>query len=1172
MRLCTFVRPKRGRGRLGSRAHRQSRRALQTLCVVACVTPPGAIAAGQTAVWDGSAGIWEDPAHWSTNPNYPDYRGGTTYDAVINGGSVTQSSYGLTVDRLTLSDASLAAYVLAANLGWTVNGNSAWAAGSVFVGGTGTTNNGTLDLQADVTLGSVDNSLPAFSNVGTLIKSVGQGGSTNFNAAFTNAGTVDVRAGWLSVNGGYTQTAGETKLSGGGLISNTALDLRAGKLSGAGDLNAAVNVAGAVSIEPAAAGILNPWENLTVDGAGAAATLADGTLQVGRRVYYTYYTRDLAVGVGGPGSFTQSGGTNDITRALILGELAAGDGHYALTAGTLKVATDENVGEAGTGVFDQTGGEQTVSGNLTVAGQQGAVGTYSLKNSNLTVGTAGQAGTGVLTVGRSGTGAFTQAGGDVELEGDLVVGKEADGTGEYTLKGGTLNGTGDAVVGAAGHGTFNHNDGTHGANRVVVGRDAGGHGTYTQAAGTTNGPAGIDVGSHGYGDFYHFGGTVATYLGALRVGAESDGRGTYTLADGAELQAKSEVVGDAGHGDLVQIGGTNHVGLSQEGVISGTLYVGGQAGGRGTYTLSGGEVKALNITVGHHGGGLFAQSGGTVTLPLNGSPTDPQGDLLVVGDSPDVTARYQMTGGTLDVQEEHVGENPLGGGSEQATGVFHQEGGVHTVGAKGLYVGMNAGSFGVYELQSDHPDFDAHKLSALGVTVGYQGHGRFVHSAGLHEVGTANSHADLVIADKAGSFGEYRLSDQSTVGGASSQLLVSGNETVGRLGLGAFTQTGGLHQVAGTLTVAAGGAATYHMSGGNLQVRDETLGTNADALETSGGFDQTGGTHTVSAALTLGATNNSAGLYTLAGGTLNAGSVAVRRGAFLQSGGEANVTNDLQISAGATATLSGGTLSAANVRNAGTFEFSGGTLTGNLVNDGTANFSGGGARVIDGNFTNNPGATYKTTNTTVMATGQFTDNGQHVSDPSDEYYNDLTIGRTGVIAGWGRNRYFIGGDFMIESTRGAEWDTRANELHFDGATSHAFTIAGDDRGADPRGYDRNFAWSELALGRGAGLALLDGNATAGGALYVDTVVLADGVAQVGSIEGNGLSIYYDPALPDNAYLAGRTYALGGGGSLAPVPEPAAGGMVGLLSAAGLLRRRRRRPVGGRSMGAVRDLT
>jgi hypothetical protein len=69
------------------------------------------------------------------------------------------------------------------------------------------------------------------------------------------------------------------------------------------------------------------------------------------------------------------------------------------------------------------------------------------------------------------------------------------------------------------------------------------------------------------------------------------------------------------------------------------------------------------------------------------------------------------------------------------------------------------------------------------------------------------------------------------------------------------------------------------------------------------------------------------------------------------------------------------------------------------------------------------------------------------------------------------------------------------------------------------------------------------------------LTLADGIAQLGSISGNGANIYYDPANPANAYLADQSYGLNGGGEIAPVPDPD-GWLLIAIGGTSLVRRRR----------------
>src|SRR5207237_3533074 len=100
------------------------------------------------------------------------------------------------------------------------------------------------------------------------------------------------------------------------------------------------------------------------------------------------------------------------------------------------------------------------------------------------------------------------------------------------------------------------------------------------------------------------------------------------------------------------------------------------------------------------------------------------------------------------------------------------------------------------------------------------------------------------------------------------------------------------------------------------------------------------------------------------------------------------------------------------------------------------------------------------------------------------------------------------------------------------------------------GYADNFAWGKLVLGAGDSLELN------GDAVYVRSLVLQAGLGQIDSIIGNGSNIYYDLAQPENAYLQGQTYALSGGGSITPLPEPLSASVI-LLALDTLASRRRK---------------
>jgi fibronectin-binding autotransporter adhesin len=112
-------------------------------------------------------------------------------------------------------------------------------------------------------------------NKGTLLSNATSGTATISNLAFTNAGTVDVRSGTLSItNVDPLQTKGSTLLDGGTLSSNRTFQLKKGKLLGTGSIQASVNNIGA-TVQPGAIGVKHATGMLSITGSytqGATAT------------------------------------------------------------------------------------------------------------------------------------------------------------------------------------------------------------------------------------------------------------------------------------------------------------------------------------------------------------------------------------------------------------------------------------------------------------------------------------------------------------------------------------------------------------------------------------------------------------------------------------------------------------------------------------------------------------------------------------------------------------------------------------------------------------------------------------------------------------------------------------------------------------------------------------
>ena len=119
------------------------------------------------------------------------------------------------------------------------------------------------------------------------------------------------------------------------------------------------------------------------------------------------------VGFSGTGTFTQSGGTNNVTYgnqgAVYLGYNVGSNGTYSLGSSGLLSAWSETVGNSGTGNFTQSGGTNTISRNLYIGESAGSNGTYNLSGGLLSVGSdAYNVGE---TLGYNGMGAFIQSGG-----------------------------------------------------------------------------------------------------------------------------------------------------------------------------------------------------------------------------------------------------------------------------------------------------------------------------------------------------------------------------------------------------------------------------------------------------------------------------------------------------------------------------------------------------------------------------------------------------------------------------------------------------------------------------------------------------------------------------------------------------------------------------------------
>jgi hypothetical protein len=520
---------------------------------------------------------------------------------------------------------------------------------------------------------------------------------------------------------------------------------------------------------------------------------------------------------------------------------------------------------------------------------------------------------------------------------------------------------------------------------------------------------------------------------------------------------------------------------------SGTTTLTGELKGR-NFTLSGGTLSTGRTTVDNVGAnGTFTQNGTSEHLITNG-------DLVLAPSNNAYSATYTLNNGTLSTRVSRIGAAGMGS--------FYQNGGTHTA-SLNSFVGDQSTAQGTYQLIGG-------TFNGGYETIGYGGQATFTQSGGEHRA--------------TGSM--IGFSGRTTFNLSGGSFIVSGSGYVGWYGYDTTVNHSGGSASFGTLYMAQNDAyPSYNLSGtGSLSVSgDEYLG----AIGYGWGeayFTQSGGSHSVGGTLYIGGYgygygygygNGGPGNYTLNAGTLVTGAT------YVGMAGWASYTHN------------GGVHTSSMIEvDYGQLTYAGGEIHASLVNNGYGYVSieGGGTRTLYGRGDNY--GYMKTWDTDFACTNGFYNYGTYESDPASNYFQDLTILASGALIGGVGDRFFISGNLISFSTKNQLWQTRAAELHLEGNGEHLLSVNGLDLGDGGQGYVHNFAWGALYLGSGQGLTLINGSGSEAGALYVNELYLADGIAQLQSINSNGVKIYYNPDAAANAYLGGQSYALPGGGVLA----------------------------------------
>ena len=236
--------------------------------------------------------------------------------------------------------------------------------------------------------------------------------------------------------------------------------------------------------------------------------------------------------------------------------------------------------------------------------------------------------------------------------------------------------------------------------------------------------------------------------------------------------------------------------------------------GTGTLTASGPE------TIGYASTGTFTQNGATTSNTIGTTPAPAR---LMLGETSTGNGTYNLYLGSLTVSaKESVGS--------AGTGHFVQTGGTNTInGLGGLILGETSTGNGTFDLSGT-----GHIITSYE-SIGASGTGLFTQNGGTNTVQQIGTNPGrLVLGETSTGNGTYNFQ--------SGAITLSGGETIGLLGTGVFTQTGGTNTVNGINGLALGdsgvpasGHGTYNLDGGTLSLKNLYKGTGTGLFSFGGG-------------------------------------------------------------------------------------------------------------------------------------------------------------------------------------------------------------------------------------------------------------------------------------------------------------------------------------------------
>jgi len=580
--------------------------------------------------------------------------------------------------------------------------------------------------------------------------------------------------------------SGHIRLTGGGITATDFVNAYA--ISGHGTINASINNSGSITADT---------DELTITGhvvcGGTMDTVAEGILKLeggleapsGGSVELgagSLYVRDNtsgisggtvsipfeAIGSGGQGQFTHTGGTNTMTSGLVVGETSAGT--YQLNAGTVS-ARAESIGDSDTGTFIQTGGSNNVGTVLWLGFREGSSGAYDLINGSLSAETQ--------YIGADGAGTFTQTGGTNTVTGSLYLGLWSGSEGTYQLGGsGQLSADAEYIGGYSAVGHFIQSGGINTTRFLSVGSS----GNYELSGGTLEVTGSAEVA--GTLDFAG-GNASAKMKGFIDLGHASV---TGTASSSFTLRPDSLAIFPTGFDPYSKFGSFTNNGVAHQ--LGSTLVV--PAGQR---VMGSGTIEDHVQCQGTIEGLIDLEDG----LNLSGGGSVDIGELAVA----DTVSGITGSTSNLVASWQHIGYG--------STGRFTQNGGTSTVDS--LDVGCDSGS-GTYELITGN--LTSLWRESIG---GAFGNGLFIQRGGNH---TVVESLEIGWGGEAPGYGTYELH-----GG----VLSAVEEHVSGLGATKFVQTGGLNSAGllyvGTYYQLSGGTLSVtdsaDVDGGTLDISNGVL-------------------------------------------------------------------------------------------------------------------------------------------------------------------------------------------------------------------------------------------------------------------------------------------------------------------------------------------------------------